>query len=43
MSLEMVLGLAMLRWSIFGYIAYRLASRVNWPLLFFYLKGGFEA
>jgi hypothetical protein len=40
MSPEIYIGIVVLRYTAFGYLIYRLASKVNWPLVFFYLRGG---
>jgi hypothetical protein len=40
MVLETVIGLALLSIDVIGYLCYRLLSNVNWPLFWFYVKGG---
>ena len=42
MSFDIAIGLTFLRVVIIGYLAYRLLSKINWPLFFYYLRGGNE-
>ena len=40
MCLEITIGIAIIRWIIFGYLAYRAISYINWPMFLFYIRGG---
>lgn len=40
MGPEVFIGLVILRYTAFGYVTYRVVSKVNWPLVFYYIRGG---
>ena len=40
MCWETYIGITIFRWLIVGYLAYRLAAKVNWPLAWYYMRGG---
>jgi hypothetical protein len=40
MCFDLAVGVTCLRVAILGYVSYRLISKVNWPLAWYYMRGG---